>query len=270
MRESDQKTVDAYWGREDLESAIVNSLTEMGKNLDALTIHELAPFDHFHAGGKASTGSLAKLAGLVPGLNVLDVGGGLGGPARTLAVEFGCSVTVVDLTESYLKTGEALTSRLRLEGQVRHRLGDALNLPFDDQSFDVVWTQNACMNIRDKERLYAGFRRVLRPGGLLVFQEPMAGPVQPMFFPVMWADDASSSFLLSPTQTQSLIEATGFQLRHWVDVTREFARRNPPAAHSIQHLIMGERSKTLAVNSQRSEAEGRLVNVQGVFERTSG
>ena len=135
--------------------------------------------DHFHSGGKAATVRLARLFGARPGLRVLDVGGGLGGPARTLAVEYGCDVTVVDLTESYVHAARVLTARLGLGERVRHEVGDALALPYPDGAFDVVWTQNSGMNIADKRRLYEGFHRVLRPGGLLALQEPMAGPVQP-------------------------------------------------------------------------------------------
>src|SRR5437899_1252178 len=109
-------------------------------------------------------------------MRVLD----LGGPARTLAAEFGCQVTVVDPIESYVRTGEALTARVRLTDRGIHRVGDALALDTGGGVFDVVWTQNSGMNIADKERLYAGFARVLRPGGLLALQEPMAGPVQPL------------------------------------------------------------------------------------------
>jgi ubiquinone/menaquinone biosynthesis C-methylase UbiE len=268
MTEStDRPSARDYWGRENQERGIIDALMSAGKDLDALTIDDLAPFDQFHTGGKRSTVRLAKLAGLRPGMSVLDVGGGLGGPARTLAVEFGCNVTVFDLTVSYVTAGEALTQRLGLEDRVRHRVGDALDLPFDDAGFDVVWTQNACMNISDKEQLYAGFRRALRPGGLLAFQEPLAGTVQPLIFPVMWADDASSSFLRSVEETRSLIEGAGFRLRDWVDLTQEYVRRSPPSRNSIQYLVMGEHAESLSLNGQRNEAEGRLVNVQAVFER---
>ena len=87
---------------------------------------------------------------------MLDVGGGLGGPARTLAARYGCRVTVLDLTESYVRAGEVLTERLRLSDRVAHRVGNALELPFPAGAFDMVWTQNSGMNIPDKERLYAG------------------------------------------------------------------------------------------------------------------
>src|SRR5512144_2536247 len=87
-----------YWGREGLGQAILDALAASGKRLDALTLDELAPIDQFHGGGKAATVRLAHLAGLSPGMRVLDVGGGVGGPARTLAVECGCHVTVIGLT----------------------------------------------------------------------------------------------------------------------------------------------------------------------------
>src|SRR5713226_6013067 len=143
-----------YWGREGLEQAILEALAAMGKDTGALTVDDdLAPLDQFHGGGKAVTVRFARLAGLGPGMRVLDVGGGLGGPARTLAVEFGCRVIAIDLTESYVRAAAMLTARHGLAAHVEHRIGDALSLPFDDESFDVVWTQNSGMNIADKGRL---------------------------------------------------------------------------------------------------------------------
>jgi ubiquinone/menaquinone biosynthesis C-methylase UbiE len=183
----------------------LDTLAASGKHLDALTIDDLAPMDQFHGGGKEATVRLARLAGLTPEIRVLDVGGGLGGPARALAVEFGCHVTVVDLTESYVDAADELTTRLGLGDRVTHQVGDALDLPFDDGAFDVVWTQHSGMNIAAKERLYAGFHRVLRPGGLLALQEPMAGPVQPPIFPLMWARDAAASFLRTPQEMRAMI-----------------------------------------------------------------
>src|SRR5215471_5354733 len=154
---SDARATNQYWGRPALERAILDALVATGKNLDALTIDDVAPADQFHGGGKPATQRLARLAQLRPGLTVLDVGGGLGGPARTLAVEFGCRVTVVDLTESYVRAGAALTARLGLADRVTHRVGDALALDVDAGAFDVVWTQNSGMNIADKRALYGGF-----------------------------------------------------------------------------------------------------------------
>ena len=178
-----------HWDRDGLTGAIRHVLETSGLDLGALTIEDLAPLDQFHAGALPFTVRLATLGGLTEGMRVLDVGGGLGGPARTLAARFGCRVTVVDLAASYVDAGRMLTSLLRLDEEVDFIVGDALQLPVADGSFDAVWTQNSGMNIADKARLYAGFRRVLRSGGRLVTQEPVAGPVRPPVYPVMWADD---------------------------------------------------------------------------------
>lgn len=259
--------VDAYWGRDDLGSNILHALADAGKNLDALTIDDLAPIDQFHRGGKDTTLRLARMAELRPGLRVLDVGGGLGGPARTLAVEFGCHVTVVDLTETYVEAGRMLTERLGLGDRVQLQVGDALDLAFDAGSFDVVWTQNSGMNIADKERLYRGFHRVLRPGGTLAFQEPMAGPIQPLIFPMMWAEDASSSFLRTPDEMRAVIESAGFRTRAWEDVTADTFTGATVPAYGIQQIIMGDRLPEILRAGAQSQRENRLVLIQAVFQK---
>src|SRR6478672_7692840 len=129
-RDPDRATISQYWGRDGLGDAILAALTAAGKDLSALTVDDIAPADHFHGGGKPATERLARLAAPPAEARVLDVGGGLGGPARTLAVRYGCRVTVIDLTDSYVRAGELLTERLRLGDRVSHRAGNALELPF--------------------------------------------------------------------------------------------------------------------------------------------
>jgi SAM-dependent methyltransferase len=255
-----------HWGRANLAATI---LAAAGKDTRTLTVDDLAPSDHFHGGGKSATTRLARLFGARPGLRVLDVGGGLGGPARTLAVEYGCDVTVIDLTESYVQAARTLTAHLALGDRVRHDVGDALALPYADGAFDVVWTQNSGMNIADKRRLYAGFHRVLRPGGLLALQEPMAGPVQPCLFPLMWARDASTSFLRPAGEMRRLIAEAGFAERAWGDVTAETAgpaSAETIPAHSIQRIVMGPALDAIIAAGHRNRTEGRVVSVQAVFE----
>ena len=267
---ADHDAIARYWGRERVIETIFGALATRGVNLDALTPDVLAPVDQFHGGGKPVTVRLARLAAIEPGTRVLDVGGGFGGPARTLAVEFGCQVTGIDLTESYVEAARALTARMGVADRVTHQVGDALDLPFPDGSFDLVWTQNSGMNIADKERLYRGFHRVLRPGGRLALQEPMAGPTQPVLFPVMWSRDGSGSHLRSPDAMRAVIEAAGFQVRAWEDMTAETAGPSTGGAvpaHGIARLVMGDMVDTITAVGQKNRDEGRIVSIQAVCER---
>jgi SAM-dependent methyltransferase len=263
------QSISEYWDRKDLAQTVRDALSALSAS-GPLTVDALAPLDQFHPGGKSATERLARLAGLRPGSRVLDVGGGLGGPARTLAVQYGCEVTVVDVTESYLRAGEILTGRLGLGDRVTHQLGDALDLPFDAGSFDVVWMQNSGMNIADKPKLYRGIQRVLHAGGVLAIQEPMAGPAQPMRFPIMWAADASSNFLLPSSDAQRVIEGAGFRVRAFDDVTSEVLGPPPEApepAYFLPRIVMGDALPEIMQNMRRNGEEGRVVNVQAVFER---
>ncbi|HEY7206235.1 MAG TPA: methyltransferase domain-containing protein [Methylomirabilota bacterium] len=270
MAEFDARTTETYWSRERLDEAILAALAARGVDLDALTVDLLAPVDQFHGGGKPVTERLARLAVPGPGTHVLDVGGGFGGPARTLAVQFGCRVTSLDLTESYVRAARMLTARLGLDDRVTHQVGNALELPFPDASFDLVWTQNSGMNIPDKERLYGGFHRVLRPGGRLALQEPMAGPMEPVIFPVMWARDASTSFLRPPAAMRAVIERAGFRVSRWDDVTAETVGPSTGAdipPHSIPRLVMGNAIDAIVRAGHRNREEHRIVSIQAVAER---
>src|SRR5258708_3699292 len=178
----DEKSIDQLYGRADLFERILAGLQAAGKNVDPITLDDLGPVDNFHTRGTAATQELMERAGIKAGMHVLDVGGGIGGPARFLASKVGCQVTVLDLTEEFCRTGKLLTERSGLSGQIAFRQGNALDIPFPDAHFDLVWTQHGAMNIEDKERLYSEIYRVLRPGGQLAFHEVMAGTVSPIYF----------------------------------------------------------------------------------------
>ena len=264
----DLDAVRRHWERSDLGDAILAALQGTGKDPDTLTVEDLAPFDQFHGGGLAATRRLARLGELSPGMRVLDVGGGLGGPARTLATECGCRVTVIDLAESYVEAGQRITSLLGLDDRVDFHVGDALALPFADGAFDAVWTQNSGMNIADKAGLYAGFHRVIRTDGRLVTQEPMTGPVRPPIYPLMWAPDPTTDHLHTPDAMRAVIEGSGFRAIAWEAVTLGGPPPGPAPAQTVQRLVMGEARVTeITAAAKRNEEERRIVMVHAVFAR---
>src|SRR5581483_11191714 len=260
--EQSADALNRHYGRPDLLEAILAAARAAGADPASLTPDDLAPVDQFHTRGKPATVELARLAGLSAGMQVLDVGGGLGGPARTLAAEFGCSVTVLDLTEAYVLTGEQLTARTGLSELVRHRHGSALALPFPDGSFDAAWTQHSSMNIADKARMYAEIRRVLRPGGSLALHEVLAGAGGEPHCPLPWAADPSLSFLRPPDEIRSLIAAAGFREVVWRDVTAPshefFARANARlAAGAARHSPAEGRADPAAHRQHHAQPCGR-------------
>lgn len=267
--------VGEHYGRGGLSGKILAALRAVGKDPKALTTDDLAPIDQFHTRGRAATLELARLAGITAGMRVLDVGGGLGGPARTLASGFGCSVEVLDLTEEYCRAGEMLTAMTTLGDRVSFTHGSALDMPYPDASFDVVWTQHSSMNIADKEKLYREIQRVLRPGGRLALHEIMAGPNVPIHFPVPWARDPSISHLQPPETVRALISATGLTELTWVDetasATQWFRQRlpaTPPGDPPLGlHLLLGADFGEMFRNQALNLSENRIVVIQAVFEK---
>jgi ubiquinone/menaquinone biosynthesis C-methylase UbiE len=236
-------------------------------------VEDLTPVDQLHARGREATLELARLAGITAGMPVLDVGGRLGGPARTLASEFGCAVEVLDVTEEFCRTGTTLTTRTGLGDLVSFRHGIALEIPYPDADFDVAWTQHSSMNIADKERLYAEIRRVLRPGGRLAMHEFLAGPVSPIHFPVPWARNPGLNHLRPSEEFRALIQDTGFEELTWIDDTDPALRwhqkrlATTPERPSLlgRHLVLGDALGEMFRNQLCNLAERRMSIVQAVL-----
>lgn len=263
-----------------IDAAIQDALVALGKENSLLTLNDLEGVDQFHSGGIEATRALAQRAAITSSDRVLDVGGGLGGPARLLAQEIGCQVTVVDLISAYCRVGEYLTERANLSDRVQFHQGNALDLPFEDSSFDVVWTQHSSMNIADKARLYAQLHRVLRPGGRLALHEVTAGSGDALHFPVPWAHSDATSFLQSQDAFRETVAQAGFRELDWKDISnwtlawfqdRQRGQQNAGAGTNSLglHLLLGPDAGTMARNMARNAQEGRVRVVQGVFERIS-
>jgi SAM-dependent methyltransferase len=275
MSQSAQAVADHYKKRA-LGDVILAALKATGKDIERLTPDDLAPVDEFHAGGRNATVRLAQLAGVTGFERVLDVGCGIGGPSRYLANTFGCRVTGLDLTPEFIALAGMLAQRTRLADKVTYRHGDALDMPFPNASFDLVWSQNAAMNIGDRDRLYDEMRRVLAPSGRLALQDVAAGPGGDPYYPTPWANDKSISFLFTPQSTRAALERIGFRVLAWHDPTQEALERQVARAKALEseslpplglHILIGEAFPTVVKNMVRNLQEQRIKLLNAVLER---
>jgi SAM-dependent methyltransferase len=247
-----------------LMERIDGALRETRKDPNDVTVEDLAPIDHFHTLGLRATTGLADATGLEGGEEVLDVGCGLAGPARTLATAYGCRVTGIDITPEYCRVAEELNRRVGLQDRIVIQEGNALALPFEDRSFDVVWTMHVTMNIDDKETLYDQLARVLKPGGKLAFFDLLSGEGD-VHYPVPWADDPSISHLVDEDETRLLLSTAGFHVELWEDLTAEGAEffANPPKSPLGPRLLVKDMPGKLQ-NLGRNLKEGRVRAIRSV------
>jgi SAM-dependent methyltransferase len=254
-----------------LTERLQTALAAFGPEDRRLTPEQLGALDQFHTRGLAATAELAKLTGIEAGMSVLDVGAGIGGPARFLAAAHGCRVTGVDLSEPFVDAARYLTERTGQSGSVSFQAGSALALPFADGCFDVVLLQHVAMNISDRARLYREIRRVLNPRGKFATFDLVSNGGEP-HYPVPWARTPATSFLLTAAATRAAVEPAGFRTLTWQDDTEAaktwIAQLRAAGAPPSPNLgvVMGPDFAQLAANLGRSIMEGRLGVLTAVFE----
>jgi SAM-dependent methyltransferase len=275
--ESAREPVSEHYRAEGLFDRIKTALGRAGLAGRRIDPADLAGLDQFHVGGLPATAELAALCDLRGETRVLDLGSGLGGPARHLAATHGCRVEGIDLSAAFVEAANYLSTCTGLEQRVTCRQGDACRLPFADASVDVVWTQHAAMNIADRAGLYAEAARVLRPGGVIALHDVVKGNGEPVIFPVPWARESAGSFLLSAQETRHLLtNREVFHVTSWRDRTTEgldwlearLAAAPAAAAPTLTlKLVMGPDFGLMLENLARNLREGRLGLLQAVLRR---
>jgi len=270
-----RSVADHYSRHADLPGRILAALPQAGGDPEAPTYDAVHRLDQFHLGGPAASRLLADLGDL-HAATVLDVGCGIGGPARLLAHERGCDVTGIDLTERYVADARTLSGWLGLAQATRFARASALQLPVADDSFPVVWSQHAAMNIPDKHTLYAEIARVLQPGGTFLMHDIVAGPLRDPYYPVPWAHTPTDSFLLPANEVHARLRGAGLSEVVWQDASaeaiariregRERAAAGEPESPGPQ-LIMGPEFETMRENLARSLEEARVSVVRAVWRK---
>ena len=272
----DDKAINEHYGVSGILNSILDGLESSGKDLHRLELNDLAPIDEFHTRGKESTIEIANLAKLQPHHKVLDVGCGLGGSARYIANEYGCSVDGIDLTDEYIDVANKLTEFVNLTDKVSFKQASALEIPFPSENYDIVWTEHTQMNIADKEKFYGELSRVLKPKGRLVFHDIFFGTNPTPYYPTPWAEYDSLSSLCTQEEAKNAIQKSNLIVNEWKDkseqsleffkeTVKKIEKSGPPPLGF--HLLMGKTAKTKLLNQVRNLEESRVSIVQGTASK---
>jgi ubiquinone/menaquinone biosynthesis C-methylase UbiE len=262
--------VSAHYTRGVLEKKILNALRAAGKDLDNLRSQDLAVLDNLHVGGQQATEDLADSMELAPGVHLLDVGCGIGGPARYLA-ERGYRVTGMDLTDEFVQVAESLTRRVKLDGAAEFRQASALEMPFGTAAFEGVYMIHVGMNIQDKGKLFREVARVLKPGGRFAIFDIMGDSSRVFEFPVPWAVTPATSFVATLDEYSQWLSSAGFHIvrqrdrrqfaLEWTEKMRAQAASSASPVHGVQ-VLMSDQMPTMVRNVTAAIATGALKPVE--------
>ncbi len=260
-----------HYGGAGLLAAIEAGLSELGRSPQTATLEDLAPVDEFHIGGRSATVELSQQLGVSSQARLLDIGCGIGGTSRFFASTTGCEVMGIDLSPTYVDVARTLTGWTGLSHLVGFEAGSALELPFEDDSFDRAVQLHVGMNIADKAALFAEIARVLRPGGRLGVYDVVRQGEGEIVFPVPWASDPSHSFVADGEEYRLALEAAGFEVsardrrRFALEFYETQARRavessGPPPLGL--HLIIGGDTRLKLGNLRAAITGGVLAPVE--------
>jgi len=260
-----------YSENPELAHVIAQNLQSAGKGLKALTTADLATVDEFHIRGRKATLELAGQMNLDARSHVLDIGSGLGGPARTVAEAYGCRVTGIDLTQAFCDAATVMSDWVELRKLTSFSRADATNLPFPDRHFDAAMTIHVAMNIPAKDKMYAEARRVLKPGGIFAVYDVLQGEGGDILYPVPWAREPSISYVATLEQMESLLTGAGFKVLTVEDSTEEsqqfFEKLTSDMAKTgvspvAWRLFLGDDFPVMARNQVRNVTERRIRTVR--------
>lgn len=268
--------VKEHYSIQNLSERILNALSKVKSDSSNYTRDDFSAFDEFHIRGKQATIILANMVPVKEGMKILDLGSGVGGPARTLASEYHTEVVGLELVEEYYQTAKILSELVQMQEVTKFIHGSALDVPFENESFDLVWLQHMSMNILDKKKLFSEVYRVLKNDGKLAFYEICKGSGNSFYFPVPWATNQKINHLISISELLSLLNQLGFKEIITENVTQnsltwfkgvlEKAKLGPVNPLGLQ-LVAGDDFGLKAKNIVKNFEEENIEVILGVFEK---
>jgi len=268
--------IENFWTRGDLYSRINQAMSDSGLNNKKLEIEDLFPIDQYHARGIGATKDLGKRMPITKNQKILDVGCGLGGPARYYAKEFKCHITGVDITPSFIEIGNNFNRLTSMSTMVDLYVGNGEKLEFEDEVFDGAYSQHVTMNISDRMKFFSEIYRVLKKGSFFAFTEHGLGPECDPIFPLPWADNQEMSFLLPLENTNAILKEIGFQKIKIIETGDKYIagyekliQKQPKSEKPTLgiHVIGGSSMHERSINSMRSIKENRTLPFEIVCEK---
>jgi SAM-dependent methyltransferase len=268
---TDAQAISDHWGKGDVYSRILETMELAGIDPKSVTVEELAPVDHFHARGFPATVDLADALPIREGDRLVDIGCGLGGPARYLAKRFHCHVDGIDITAPFVEAANKLSALVGMENAVECRNGDGQKLPYGDELFDGGYTQHVTMNVADRDIFFGEAFRVLRPGAFFALTEHGLGEVGEPHHPVPWSEDGSGAYLMRPADTVVALENAGFTNIETTDTGEKYFQGYKAAIKIAEkgeapvfgaHILLGKLAPQIVQNAARNIEERRTHPVQ--------